>query len=142
MCNLKDLKTIRHSLRGKSLFLSVVVLSFFLTLPFSIGDKIVGSSELNLVTDPSTVLSRYGEIIYQYNEKSPQQLYVSGMSHRDSLTRRNGSQTSRVQAEIYKIGEWLIHNRELELLLPEGYFAGKGKKIENENLTIALEKKK
>jgi len=142
MCNLKDLKTIGQAFRGKSLFLSVVVFSFLLTFPFSIGDKIVGSSELSPATDPSTVLSRYGEIIYQYNEKGPRQLFVIGMSHRDSLTRRNGSQTSRVQAEVYKIGEWLIHNRELELLLPEGYFAGKGKKIENQNLTIALGKKR
>ena len=141
MCHIKNLKTIGQSLRGKPLFLSVVVLSFFLTLPFSIGDKIVGSSELNLVTDTSTALSRYGEIIYQYNEKSPQQLFVIGMAHRDSLTRRNGSQTSRVQAEVYKIGEWLIRNRELELLLPEGYFAGKVGKIENENLTVARGKK-
>jgi hypothetical protein len=141
MCNIKNLKTIGQSYRGKPLFLSVAVFAFLLTLPFSIGDKIVGSSELNLVTDPSTVLSQYGEIIYQYNEKSPQQLFVIAMSHRDSLTRRNGSQTSRIQAEIYKIGEWLIHNRELELLLPEGYFAGRRGKIENENLNVALEKK-
>jgi hypothetical protein len=86
--------------------------------------------------------AQYGEIIYRVNEKSPCQLFVIGMSHRDSLTRRNGGQTSRVQAEIYKIGEWLIHNRQLELLLPEGYFAGKGGKIENQNLTVALEKKR
>ena len=141
MCKIKNLKTIGQSFRGKSLFLSVVVFSFLLTLPFSIGDKLLGSSELIPATDPSVVPAQYGEIIYRVNEKSPSQLFVIGMSHRDSLTRRNGSQTSRVQAEIYKIGEWLIHNRELELLLPEGYFAGKGRKIENENLNVALEKK-
>lgn len=144
MCHIKNLETIRQSFRGKSLFLSVVVLSFFLTLPFSIGDsdKIVRSSKLNPATDASTVLSRYGEIIYRVNEKSPSQLFVIGLSHRDSITGRNGSQTSRIQAEVYKIGEWLIHHRELELLLPEGYFAGKGKKVENDNLTVALEKKR
>jgi hypothetical protein len=85
--------------------------------------------------------AQYGEIIYRANEKSPSHLFVIGMSHRDSLTRRNGSRTSRVQAEVYKIGEWLIHNKDLELLLPEGYFAGKGGRIENENLAVALEKK-
>ncbi len=142
MCTIEKLKTLGQSFRGKSLLLSVAVFAFLLTLPFSIGDKIAGSSQLNPVKDPSTVLSRYGEIIYQYNEKSPRQLYVIGMSHRDSLTCRNGSQTSRVQAEIYKIGEWLIHNRELELLLPEGYFAREGRRIENENLTVAPDKKR
>ena len=142
MCHIKNLKTIGQSFRGKSLFLSVVVLAFLLTLPLSIGDKIVGSSEFIPATDPSMIPAQYGEIIYRGNEKSPSQLFVIGMSHRDSLTRRNGNQTSRVQAEVYKIGEWLIHNRELELLLPEGYFAGKAGKIENESLTVALEKKR
>jgi len=28
---------------------------------------------------------------------------------------------SRVQAEVYQIGDWLIHNQDLELLLPEGF---------------------
>jgi hypothetical protein len=141
MCHIKNLKTIGQAFRGKSLFLSVVVLSFSLTLPLSIGDKIVGSSEFIPATDPSVIPAQYGEIIYRANEKSPSHLFVIGMSHRDSLTRRNGSQTSRVQAEVYKIGEWLIHNKDLELLLPEGYFAGKGGRIENENLAVALEKK-
>jgi hypothetical protein len=140
MCHIKNLKSIGQAFRGKSIFLSVVVLSFFLTLPIPIGDKIARSSELNLVTDPFGALSRYGEVIYQYNEKSPRQLFVVGMSHRDSLTGRNGSQTSRVQAEVYKIGEWLIHNKELGLLLPEGYFATKGGKVKDENLAVALEK--
>ena len=73
----------------------------------------------------------YGEVIYQYHEKKPNQLFIIGMSHRDSLTRANGRNTSRVQAEVYKIGEWLIQNRGLELLLPEGYFTKKtGKAIE------------
>jgi hypothetical protein len=63
------------------------------------------------------------------------------MSHRDSLTRQNGGYTSRVQAEVYKIGEWLIHNEGLELLLPEGYFANKGGKIKKENLKAQLAKK-
>jgi hypothetical protein len=141
MCNIKKLKTIGQSLRDRSLILSIFILSFLITLPISRGDGIPGSSGVSPITDPSKVLSQFGEIIYQHNEKSPSQLYIIGMSHRDSLTRRNGSQTSRVQAETYKIGEWLIHNKGLELLLPEGYFAGKGSKIENEILTVALGKK-
>jgi hypothetical protein len=55
--------------------------------------------------------------------KSPNQVYVIGISHRDTLTGSNGRLTSRVQAEVYKIGEWLIRNRGRELLLPEGFFA-------------------
>jgi hypothetical protein len=44
------------------------------------------------------------------------------LSHRDSLTRLNGANTPKVQAEVYKIGDWLIHQQGCELLLPEGFF--------------------
>jgi hypothetical protein len=67
----------------------------------------------------------YGEVIYCCNEKSPNQLFIIGMSHRDAVSRLNGLNTSRVQAEVYKLGEWLIQNRGLELLLPEGFFKKK-----------------
>jgi hypothetical protein len=73
----------------------------------------------------SAIPSVYGEVIYRYNGKSPNQLFIIGMSHRDSISRLNGQNTSRVQAEVYKLGEWLIRNRGLELLLPEGFFKKK-----------------
>ncbi len=68
--------------------------------------------------------AQYGEVIYRFNEKSPNQIFIIGISHRDALTCLNGANTSKVQAEIYKIGDWLIHNQGLELLLPEGFFKG------------------
>jgi hypothetical protein len=64
----------------------------------------------------------YGRMIYRCNDTRPDQLFIIGMSHRDTLTRLNGDKTARVQAEVYKLAEWLIQTRELELLLPEGYF--------------------
>jgi hypothetical protein len=66
--------------------------------------------------------STYGKIIYRYNETSPNKVYIIGISHRDSRTRLNGSNTAKTQTEVYKIGEWLNHNRNLDLLLPEGFF--------------------
>jgi hypothetical protein len=69
-----------------------------------------------------TLPSQYGEIIHQSNQESPNQLFIVGIGHRDTLTRANGNNTSRVQAEVYKIGEWLIHHQEVGLLLPEGFF--------------------
>jgi hypothetical protein len=66
--------------------------------------------------------AEYGEVIYRSNPESPNQLFIIGMSHRDSLTRTNGENTSRVQAEVYQIGNWLIHTQGVRLLLPEGFF--------------------
>ena len=65
----------------------------------------------------------YGEVIYRYNEKSPLRLFVIGIGHRDAVTRKNGSMTSKVQAEVYMIGDWLIDREGVQLLLPEGFFS-------------------
>jgi hypothetical protein len=98
------------SLTKKALFLLLTFFSFLLSGPSQAGT----APEINV---------EYGEVIYQFNEKSPSQIFIIGISHRDSLTCLNGENTSKVQAEVYKIGDWLIHHQGLELLLPEGFFA-------------------
>jgi hypothetical protein len=65
----------------------------------------------------------YGRVVCRFNEQSPHQLFIIGIAHRDSVTRLNENRTPRVQAEVYKIGEWLIQNQGIELLLPEGFFS-------------------
>jgi len=117
-----------HSAR-KPLFLLLTLFSFLLTTPSH------GETNLNIPAE-------YGEVIYQCNEKSPNQLFIIGMSHRDSLTRANGKNTSRVQAEVYQIGDWLIHNQQLELLLPEGFFKDRKATTEKKNVRIAEGKSK
>jgi len=112
-------------LRKRPLFLILIVLPFFLSIPPSIA-------ETNL-----KVPSQYGEVIYRFNEESPNQIFIIGLSHRDSLTCLNGDITSRVQAEVFKIGDWLIHNQGLELLLPEGFFKSTSTKIQTKNVSTA-----
>ncbi len=65
----------------------------------------------------------YGKVIYRHNGNGKKHIYIVGTGHRDTFTRANGRNTARIQAEVYRIGEWLIRNRGIELLLPEGYFA-------------------
>lgn len=101
---------------------------FLLFVPFFF---LVGSS-LHAQT-PVRIPAEYGEIIYRFNEKSPNQIFIIGISHRDALTCLNGAKTSRVQAEIYKIADWLIHHQGLELLLPEGFFKSLSTGIEKKN---------
>ncbi len=109
----------------RSLFLILIVLPFFLGIPPS-------SAETNL-----KVPSQYGEVIYRFNAESPNQVFIIGLSHRDSLTCVNGDITSRVQAEVFEIADWLIHNQGLELLLPEGFFKSTSAKIEKKNIGAA-----
>jgi hypothetical protein len=74
---------------------------------------------------PSKFPSECGEVICRSNEKGQGQIYIVALGHRDALTRLNGSTTVKVQAEIYRIGDWLIHQEGIELLLPEGFFENK-----------------
>jgi hypothetical protein len=71
------------------------------------------------------VPTEFGEVIFSRNEKSPGHLFIVGLSHRDSLTRLNHIGTPKVQIEVYKIGDWLIHHQGTRLLVPEGFFTGK-----------------
>lgn len=70
--------------------------------------------------------SEFGEIIYQKNPERPVQVYIIGNSHRSSSTGDNGNNTVPAQVQTYRIGEWLIRQHKVELLLPEGFFGRKG----------------
>jgi hypothetical protein len=105
----------------KPLFLLFIFSFFLLRIP-------VSTAQTNLILPP-----QYGSVIYRLNENSPNQIFIIGLSHRDSLTWLNGNNTSKVQAEVYRIGDWLIHNQGLELLLPEGFFKSTPTKIEKKN---------
>ena len=67
---------------------------------------------------------QYGAVIYRTNEQSSGQLFIVGISHRDAENLSNHHDTAQAQLEIFRIGEWLHRNLDLELLLPEGYFKG------------------
>lgn len=69
----------------------------------------------------------YGHILYSYNGNSPKQLYIVGISHKDTLTGAKSPYTPRVEAEVYRIGAWLAREEGVELILPEGFFAGEPK---------------
>ena len=110
--------SLRNAHLRKWLFALAAILPLFYSSSASAG--------MNLAALPP----EYGEVIYCCNEKSSHQLFIIGMSHRDSISRLNGLNTSRVQAEVYKLGEWLIQNGGLELLLPEGFFKKKSQRAQ------------
>ena len=99
----------------------VISLFIFLNFSFSLAQ-----------TDLATIPAEFGKVIYRCNQSSPNQLFIIGMAHRDSLTGLNGPNVSRVQAEVYKLGQWLIQNERCELLLPEGFFAAPASKTGKE----------
>lgn len=117
-------KTGNHPFIKHLLLFAVAVSIVF--LPFHIGFAETVLNTLpsdQVLAETPMIPSEYGEVIYQYNGMSPNQLYIVGTSHRNTITRANGKNTPKVRVEVYRIGEWLIKSRGLELLLPEGFFA-------------------
>ena len=116
---------------GKGCFLPKIGIAFALLVcllisSLSLAESNSASSKGNQANqDLSKIPQEYGEVIYQSNGETSKQLYIIGVEHRDAITRSNGINTSKVQAEVYKIGEWLIQNEGLRLLLPEGFFTKK-----------------
>lgn len=92
-------------------------------------------TEINFLKQKSQLeISRsYGEIIYNSNNDSENQIYIIGISHRDAFTRKNGNLTAESQKEIYQLGKSLIKNNKLELLFPEGFFSSQQNDIIKEN---------
>ena len=109
-------KSFRRLFNSVIFLLSAWLYVLTMVLP---GTAIAGASPVAGFTDMPL---EYGKVIYRINENSPKQLYIIGISHRDPQSGRNGSTTIQTQADIFRIGEWLHQNRELQLLLPEGYF--------------------
>jgi len=89
------------------------------------------------IQDAPALPSERGEIVFSCNQKSPHQIYIIGMGHRDTLTHSNGSSTVKSQIEIYRIGEWLIQKEGLELLLPEGFFSKEASDEKEDLVTTA-----
>jgi hypothetical protein len=111
-------------------FVSIILFLFIGILPFI--SALPSTAETSPIVPPE-----YGEVIYRHNEESPNQIFIIGLSHRDSLTCLNGDMTSRVQSEVFKIGDWLIHHQELGLLLPEGFFKSSSPKSQKNLISAA-----
>lgn len=64
----------------------------------------------------------YGKIVYRTDTGAPARIYIITNSHRSAFSGHNGNETLQSQVETYRIGEWLISQEQVDLLLPEGFF--------------------
>jgi len=71
---------------------------------------------------PADIPSELGSVVYRIRSDAPTQLYIVVNSHRSAVTGANGSDTVQAQVETFRIGEWLIDNERIGLVLPESYF--------------------
>ncbi len=73
-----------------------------------------------------------GEVVFHAPGEAGKHLYIIGHSHRSALSGVNGDHTVRAQAEVFRIGELLIRQENIRLLLPEGFF--------KKNPSVAIQK--
>jgi hypothetical protein len=115
----------KNSLTRFPTFLLILIV---LATAVSSGTSLAASTSLNASPGfaGAGLPSEFGEIVYQKHPECPVQLYIIGNSHRSSSTGHNGINTVPSQVQTYRIGEWLIRQYQVELLLPEGFFGRKG----------------
>ncbi len=65
---------------------------------------------------------QYGRVIYNKQGEPNKEVYIIFQAHRSVTTGENNQLTIKVQSDIYRIEEWLVRNKKVQLLLPEGYF--------------------
>ncbi len=109
------------SLSRSGIALIICLFWIFSTCNTTSASPKVSKSSADFLDIPSA----YGKIIYRINPQSPKQLYIIGINHKDPDSGANNSTTVQTQLEIFRIGEWLKKNVNLNLLLPEGYFSDK-----------------
>lgn len=126
-----------HGILVLFFYCSALIISL-LTFQVEEAETITDSSQLrNLLPETVSLPSEYGQVIFRHDAGTGNHLYVIGISHRDTLTRAVGWKTTQVQSEVYRIGEWLIENQGVDLLLPEGFFTNSEKSYGTRNRSSA-----
>lgn len=88
--------------------------------------------------DGLVVAPPYGKVVFHKRGHAQKQVYILGQNHRSPVTGGNGDKTLQAQMDIYRIGEWLIRNRQVELLLPEGFFGDGARDERTQDLRNAI----
>ncbi len=114
------------------------------------GSSLQAAESLDALRSPVAQISvpeQLGTIVYQTEPEASSRIYIIANGHRSAINGANTTSTVQAQIETFRIGEWLIKQNRIDLLLPEGFFgemgrsrvidAGKGP-IDNQTLQDAL----
>lgn len=64
----------------------------------------------------------YGRIVFQIRPEAPNQIYIVGQLHEHPFTEEADQETIETQRDIYRVGERLIKERGLELVVLESLY--------------------
>jgi len=105
----------------------------------SSGAEEVALERTGIAPAEKPVAPPYGTVIFSRAGQGQKQIYIIGQDHRSPVSGENDGETLQVQMEIFRIGEWLIRQRKIDLLLPEGYFCENSQHDQSQTSQRALE---
>lgn len=79
-----------------------------------------------------------GVIVHQTQASAASQIYIIANGHRSAIDGANTTETVQAQVETFRIGEWLINQKRIDLLLPEGFFGELGPSTEIDMKNVPL----
>ncbi len=68
-----------------------------------------------------------GTVVYQTRAAATSRIYIIANGHRSAINGAGTAKTLQAQMETFRIGEWLIKQNRIDLLLPEGFFGEMGR---------------
>ena len=80
-----------------------------------------------------------GVIVYQTQASAASRIYIIANGHRSAVDGANTAETVQAQVETFRIGEWLINQKRIDLLLPEGFFGELGRSTEIDTKNVLLD---
>ncbi len=128
--------------------LTLFVLCVLCALLGGVAGQVTAESRPAPAPDAAATLpERFGSVVYASEGPAAAHLYIIANGHRSAISGASTAQTLQAQIETFRIGEWLIRTKRIELLLPEGFFGEKAKtsgadprreQLDNQELQAAL----
>lgn len=106
-------------------FVVLTLLSLFGLLS---GSVLPIAANVNPMPSPAVeddLPEQLGTVVYQTQTESASRIYIIANGHRSAISGANRADVLQAQVETFRIGEWLISQNRIELLLPEGFFGEK-----------------
>ena len=82
-----------------------------------------------------------GVIVYQTQASATSRIYIIANGHRSAIDGANTAETVQAQVETFRIGEWLINQNRIDLLLPEGFFGEMASSPEIDTKNVSLDER-
>lgn len=105
---------------------SALLISFFLLISGSAVQATTTGNPPPTTNVESALPVHLGTVVYQTHPAAPSRIYIIANGHRSAFSGANAAATVQAQMETFRIGEWLIKQQRIELLLPEGFFGVMG----------------